>query len=347
MSSKIQEIHAVELFAGAGGLALGLERVGFHLDALVECNKDAAQTLRANRPEWNVIEEDICKVAKQGIRPLLKDKTQTIDLVSGGYPCQSFSYAGRRLGLDDVRGTMFYYFASILKELAPKVFLAENVRGLLSHDGGKTLRTMLDVYEGLGYRTEVHLVNALDYDVPQKRQRLILVGMKKTLHLSYRLPQEHKEKRTLRDALKNVPASDGATYPKSKADVLALVPPGGCWRDLPENIAKAYMGKSYTSGGGRTGMARRLSWDEPSLTLTCSPSQKQTERCHPDETRPLTIREYARIQTFPDDWTFCGSKNAQYRQIGNAVPVKLAEAIGMSIMDIFRNRQQTDALHEK
>lgn len=116
-----------------------------------------------------------------------------------------------------------------------------------------------------------------------------------------------------------------------------MVPPGGYWRDLPEDVAKDYMGKSYYSSGGRTGMARRISWEEPCLTLTCSPAQKQTERCHPEETRPFTIREYARIQSFPDKWEFYGSITKQYQQIGNAVPVELAKAIGLSLVNILNN----------
>ena len=110
-----------------------------------------------------------------------------------------------------------------------------------------------------------------------------------------------------------------------------MVPPGGCWVDLPEEIQKAYMGKAFNSGGGRRGMARRLSMEEQCLTLTTSPAQKQTERCHPMETRPLTVREYARIQTFPDDYEFCGSMSKKYKQIGNAVPVTLAYHLAQSV----------------
>ena len=139
--------------------------------------------------------------------------------------------------------------------------------------------------------------------------------------------------------MKDVPKSIGEKYPEKKKKVLELVPPGGYWRDLPENIAKEYMGKSYYSGGGRTGMARRISWNEPCLTLTCSPAQKQTERCHPDETRPFTVREYARIQSFPDKWEFMGSMGQQYKQIGNAVPVEMAKAIGLSIIDLLNKSE--------
>lgn len=132
-----------------------------------------------------------------------------------------------------------------------------------------------------------------------------------------------------------VPASKGLAYSESKRKILELVPMGGYWKDLPVDIQKNYMGKSYYSDGGKTGMAKRLSLDEPALTLTCAPAQKETERCHPTETRPLTIREYARIQTFPDDWKFIGNISAQYKQIGNVVPVNLAYALGRSIVRLL------------
>ena len=330
---------SVELFAGAGGLALGLEKAGFDELALVEIDKYAAGTLKLNRPQWNVLEKDIIEIAKQGIYNYLPSETE-IDFVSGGYPCQAFSYAGHKLGLDDVRGTMFYYFAQIIDELQPKVFLAENVKGLQSHDNGNTLQTMIDIFESLGYLVTPEIVKAVNYNVAQKRERLIIVGIRNDIDIKYRLPEPFGTKPVLRDALKNVPKSKGEKYPEKKKKVLELVPPGGYWRDLPEDIAKEYMGKSYYSGGGRTGMARRISWDEPSLTLTCSPAQKQTERCHPDETRPFTVREYARIQSFPDDWEFMGSMSQQYKQIGNAVPVELATAIGLSIIDVLNKAEE-------
>lgn len=128
--------------------------------------------------------------------------------------------------------------------------------------------------------------------------------------------------------------------------MLDMVPPGGCWIDLPDEVARDYMGKSYYSGGGKRGMARRISWDEPCLTLTCSPAQKQTERCHPDETRPFTTREYARIQSFPDEWEFTGSVSQVYKQIGNAVPVKLGKAIGLSIVDYLNKIEKYMSLRK-
>ena len=168
-----RQYTAVELFPGAGGLALGLEEAGFKDVGLVEWDKYAASTLRANRPEWNVIQGDVVEIAEKGIRNYI-DKYVEVDLLSGGYPCQAFSYAGKKLGLEDVRGTMFYYYAKILEELMPRVFLAENVRGLVSHDEGKTLKTMIDVFTEIGYNVEYKVLKATDYGVAQKRERVIL-----------------------------------------------------------------------------------------------------------------------------------------------------------------------------
>ena len=224
--------------------------------------------------------------------------------------------------------------------------IGENVRGLLSHDNGKTLEGMISILDEIGYNvvSPVQVLKAINYNVPQKRERLILVAVRKDINIEYEYPKPFSEVYNLKDALKkgklfesNVPKSKGAKYPQHKIDVLDLVPPKGYWRDLPLDVQKKYMQKSFFLGGGKTGMARRIGWDEPCLTLTCSPAQKQTERCHPDETRPFTVREYARIQTFPDDWTFEGSVSQQYKQIGNAVPVNLAKEIGYSIVKFLNN----------
>lgn len=323
----------IELFAGAGGLALGLEKAGFEEIGLVEIDKTACDTLRLNRPNWNVIQEDIVTFSQKNILKEFNLKKGELDLLSGGYPCQSFSYAGKKLGFEDVRGTMFSYYAEFLKQLQPKMFLAENVKGLVSHDGGKTLQTMINVFEELGYKVDWKVLNAWDYGVAEKRQRIVIIGTRKdlvhTVNFSY--PKEHEYKPVLRDVLKNVPESIGAKYPESKKKIFELVPPGGYWRDLPDDVAKEYMKSCYYMGGGRTGIARRISWDEPSLTLTCSPMMKQTDRCHPDESRPFTTREYARIQSFPDEWQFAGKMNDIYKQIGNAVPVELAKSVGIEI----------------
>ncbi|WP_336717389.1 DNA (cytosine-5-)-methyltransferase [Chryseobacterium mucoviscidosis] len=332
------EYKVLELFAGAGGLAIGLEKAGLKCEALNEIDKFACQTLRKNRPLWTVLEGDIKNFS-------FTQYSGKIDVVTGGFPCQAFSYAGKRLGLEDARGTLFYEFARAVQEVNPPICIGENVKGLLSHDGGNTLRGMISILDEIGYNVvPVEVLRAIDFKVPQKRERLILVGIRKDININFSYPQAYSKIYNLKDALKkgelfdcDVPVSHGATYPKSKKDVLDLVPPKGYWRDLPLEIQKEYMGGSFYLGGGKTGMARRIGWDEPSLTLTCSPAQKQTERCHPDETRPFTVREYARIQTFPDDWDFAGSMAQQYKQIGNAVPVNLAKEVGYSIIKFLNS----------
>lgn len=317
-------VTCIELFAGAGGLALGLEKAGIETVQFVEIDSSCCETLRKNRPNWNVVCDDIHNIDFTSYHG-------KVDIVTGGFPCQAFSYAGKKLGMEDVRGTLFYEFARCVKEVSPKIFMAENVRGLVSHDNGRTLQTILSVFEELGYTVQYQILNAAYFDVPQKRERIVIVGIKNGVDITFDYPIPNKTMMTLREGLKDCPVSEGQAYSAKKKAVLELVPPGGCWIDLPEDIQRDFMGKSYFSGGGKRGMARRISWDEPCLTLTCSPSQKQTERCHPEETRPFTVREYARIQSFPDTWEFCGGIGDKYKQIGNAVPVNLGYAIGTEL----------------
>lgn len=339
---QLRQYTSVELFAGGGGLALGMSLAGFKHVLLNEFDTSACKTLRTNRPDWSVIEGDVRHI---DFTPL-RDK---VDFLSGGFPCQAFSYAGKQGGFNDTRGTLFFELARAVTEIRPKVFMGENVKGLTSHEDGKTFETICNVIKELGYTlVEPRVLKAIMYQVPQKRERIILIAIRNDIadRVQFHWPSPYERVLTLRDALyqsvifdTDVPKSEGVKYPEKKQRVLELVPQGGDWRDLPENVAREYMGGSWELGGGKTGMARRLSLDEPSLTLTCAPAQKQTERCHPFETRPLTVREYARIQTFPDYWQFQGTMSAKYKQIGNAVPVNLAWAIGRSLIRLFNDIQ--------
>lgn len=331
----------IELFAGAGGLALGVEKAGFDTLGLVEFNKDACESLRKNRPNWNVICDDIANISCLDLEELFGIKRGELDLLSGGAPCQAFSYAGKRLGLEDSRGTLFYHYALFLEKLQPKMFLFENVRGLLTHDGGKTYKTILDIFENTGYVIQKEVMNAWNYGVAQKRERLITVGIRKDLQdkINFEFPTPHEYKPVLRDVLEDVPPSLGVPYGENKRKIFELVPPGGYWRDIEPEIAKAYMKSCWDMGGGRTGILRRMSMDEPSLTVLTSPSQKQTERCHPLEARPFTVRENARCQSFPDEWEFCGSVMSQYKQVGNAVPVNLAYEVAKKIYEALEGEK--------
>lgn len=339
-----RDFYSIELFAGGGGLALGMAKAGFKHVLLNEFDHSACETLRFNRPDWNVVEGDVCNVDFTRWHGL-------VDFISGGFPCQAFSYAGKGGGFNDTRGTLFFQLARAIQEVKPKVFLGENVRGLEAHDNGRTLEVIKNTIAELGYTlVEPRVLKAIRYMVPQKRERLILIGIRNDYadKVKFEWPSPYNRLMTLRDAFYagelfpvDVPPAPYQKYPEKKQRVLEMVPEGGDWRDLPEEIQKEYMGASFYLGGGKTGMARRLSLDEPSLTLTCAPAQKQTERCHPLETRPLSVREYARIQTFPDDWQFAGNLAAQYKQIGNAVPVNLAWALGRSLIRLLN---QIDAI---
>ena len=339
----LRQYTSIELFAGGGGLALGMEKAGFHHVMLNEFDHAACQTLKTNRPGWNVIEGDVHDIDFTPYRG-------KVDFLSGGFPCQAFSYAGEKRGFEDARGTLFFELARAVKEIQPKVFMGENVRGLFTHENGQTLQVIKDVIADLGYTLiEPRVLKAIMYQVPQKRERLILIAIRNDIadKVTFHWPAPYHKILTLRDAFYkgilyniDVPYSIGQKYPQRKKEIMDMVPMGGNWNSLPLEIQKEYLKGSFGLGGGKTGIARRLSLDEPSLTLTCAPAMKQTERCHPLETRPLNVREYARIQTFPDDWQFCGKMDAQYKQIGNAVPVNLAAAIGRAIIRLLNDIEQ-------
>ncbi len=317
----------IDLFAGAGGTALGFSNAGINHVLLNEFDKNAAQALKDNSDahglNWVIDDRDVHDV---------EFSPYQAEIMQAGFPCQAFSYAGKSKGFEDTRGTLFFEFARAIHVVQPKIAIGENVRGLERHDGGRTLKTMLAALDDLGYRVNYKILRAQYLDVPQKRERLIIFAVRKDLDCPILFPKERDYFISLKQALEGCPDSEGQEYPEKKRKVMERVPEGGCWRDLPDDVAREYMGGSYHLSGGRTGMARRLSWDQPSLTLTCAPAQKQTERCHPSETRHLKVREYARIQTFPDDWSFSGSLANQYKQIGNAVPVNLGYHVGRCVL---------------
>lgn len=334
----MKELTSIELFAGAGGLALGLEQAGFRHLGLIEKDKDAAATLKLNRPDWNVLCEDVADITKRDLEAEFGIKCGDLDLLSGGAPCQSFSTVGKKLGLEDTRGTLFFYYAVFLTKLQPKVFLFENVKGLRTHDKGRTYDTILNVFENAGYSVVHSVLNAWDYDAPQRRERLFTIGVRKDFAdvSLFSFPSPHKRRLVIGDVQLDVcPSKDECIfYSENKKKIMELVPPGGCWQDIPVEIAKKYMGASWylePVGKGKTGILRRFNLNEPCFTVMTTATGSYTERCHPIEVRPFSYRENARFQTFPDEWKFTGSLASKYRQVGNAVPVSLAKALGKQI----------------
>jgi DNA (cytosine-5)-methyltransferase 1 len=299
-------------------------------------------------------------------RPLLPGE---VDLLTGGPPCQPFSTAGKRGSVMDPRGSLFMDFIRIVQEIQPRFFLMENVKGLLSapirhrpHNQrgagfppleadeleGAALQVVLAEMKAIGYKVSPPLlIEAADYGVPQNRSRVIFIGSRDSEIVSLPKPSHHKNGlqglqkwRTLKDAIGDLsdPQPEYIPYSKKRLKYLALLQAGQNWRHLPETLKAEAMGGAYKSGGGKVGFYRRLSWAKPSPTVTTSPHQKATDMCHPVELRPLSVREYARIQTFPDNWLFYGSVTSKYKQIGNSVPVQLAHAIGKHLYQSMQGK---------
>lgn len=210
---------SIDLFAGGGGTALGLSNAGFKHLLVNEFDKHAAATLRTNRPEWNVVEGDVHEVD-------FREFEGKVDLVEGGFPCQAFSYAGNKLGFEDTRGTLFHEFARAVKEVRPKIAMGENVRGLLTHDGGKTLKVMIRTLQDEGYKVAYRLMKAQYFDVPQKRERLIILAVREDFDTPILFPEERDYTISLRDALEGCPKSMGAEYAPWKREIMEQVPRG-------------------------------------------------------------------------------------------------------------------------
>jgi DNA (cytosine-5)-methyltransferase 1 len=325
MSSTVdkQAFSIGEFCAGGGGGAIGFGKY-FQHRWLNDFDKTCCETLSINFPDSEIIHENINKL------DFMEEKYQNLPFVFIGSPCQSFSYAGKQKGLDDEKGRVLIKFLEFLEIAKPITFLIENVKGLMTHNNGETLNSLIDDMKNLNYCIKYELLDASHYNVPQKRERMFLFGS--LLDDEFDYPEPTDEPLILRGSLDNIEDNViNVSYPKKKIDLYKKIPAGGCWKNLPIKLQKEYLGESYKSGGGKTGILARLSWDKPSYTILTTPTQKQTERCHPDEIRPLTVKESARIQTFPDDYKFAGSHNQAYKQIGNAVPVKLAEAMAKQV----------------
>lgn len=358
----------VSLFTGAMGLDLGLEKAGFRTAVAVECNREAIATIRTNRPEVPLIDRAIGEVKTEQILEAGGLDVGTVSLLAAGPSCQSFSTAGTRGSLKVKSGLLLYEFIRVVKEAQPDFFILENVRGLLSAaikhrplrgrgpgcpplDGdeelGSAFRSVAERLRNLGYSVVFDVLNAADFGVSQTRHRLVILGSRDGIPLAMPAPSHNRDGmgrlprwRTLRDALKGLSENEPEfmQFVPSRRRYFKYVPPGGNWRDLPDNLKAKALGGAYQSWGGRSGFLRRLSWDHPSPTLNTNPDSKATALCHPDELRPLTVKEYARIQGFPDDWQICGGIRSKYRQLGNAVPLRLAEAIGESIIAVREKR---------
>ena len=341
------KLRTLGLFSGCGGLDMGFERSGgFEILAANEFWKPAADTYRLNHPKTRLIDGDITKEeTKQAI--LARFAKEPCEAITGGFPCQSFSHAGKR-DVHDPRATLYEDYLDLVGRLRPVVVAMENVPGVLTMlrpDGISVAEWIAKSFRRLGYAVGFRRLVAADFGVAQTRTRVFILAWRQG-NLPRIIPT-HDELgcglprwRTFRDAVEGLPddPKDFSGFPESRLKYLTLLDAGQDWRDLPVSMQAKAMGKLIEWGGGSTGCFRRLSWDRPSPTLTCSPIQKMTCLCHPDEDRPLSVQEYRRIQGFPDDYRMSGSISDQYAQLGNAVPVAMAKAVAMAVMKALPNQ---------
>jgi DNA (cytosine-5)-methyltransferase 1 len=355
----------VSLFSGAMGLDLGMEAAGFELRAAVENNQAARDTIRLNRPSLPVLDDVTQITAKQLLR-LARLGKRELTVLSGGPCCQSFSTAGKRHSLKDPRGNLFQDFCRIVKTARPRFFVMENVPGILSaavkhrplnrrgpgfppleRDElfGSALNRLIKEFESLGYYIIFGLMNAADYGVPQKRHRVVFIGSRDGEPIFIPKPT-HRDPGSenhaglaswvnLRSALKAVEPRNWYEFSDDRKKYLRRLKAGQNWRNLPPMLQREALGAAYVSWGGRSGFCRRLSWDEPTPTLTTVPDGRATTLCHPTELRPLSVEEYAAIQQFPRTWKFAGSIRQQYVMIGNAVPLGLGKSIGLMLKQVM------------
>jgi len=365
-SKSAKQPIALSFFSGAMGLDLGIERAGFHTILACEVDKASRKTIAKNRPDIALI-GDIRDHSAESIRTHAGIEPDTeIDLIVGGPPCQAFSTAGKRKGFEDQRGNVFLTYLDRIIELQPKFAVIENVRGILSaalkhrpHDQrgkdhlpltelemkGGALRHILHILRSAGYGVSFNLYNAANFGTPQKRERVVIVAARSGERLPYLQPTHAETKefglpkwRSFKSAVRGLPANmQHLNFPEKRLKFYRMLGPGQYWKHLPLERQREALGKSFHSGGGKTGFFRRLAWNKPAPTLVTHPAMPATDLAHPEEDRPLSIQEYKRIQQFPDNWSIEGSLIDQYKQVGNAVPVGLGEAIGKLIMAQLKN----------
>lgn len=360
----------LSFFSGALGLDLGLEASGFEPLLACEVNKHCIATIKKNKPDLPVIGDIRDYTATEILDIAGINKTDTVDLIVGGPPCQAFSTAGSRKSFEDERGNVFLKYLEIATDIAPNFIVIENVRGLLSaplkhrphaqrgndfpnlesdEQAGGALAYIIKYLESKGYGVSFNLYNSANYGSPQIRERVIIIASKDGEKLPYLIPT-HSENgeyglqpwRTTRDAIHDLTPEKNTEYlefPEKRHKYFEQLGPGQYWKHLPLELQKEAMGNSFNSGGGKTGFYRRVAWDKPAPTLVTSPIMPATSLAHPEKLRPLSVAEYARIQEFPDDWDFQGKTLEKYRQIGNAVPGSVGKAIG-NLLQMYQKSEQ-------
>lgn len=350
-SDELPDIVALSFFSGAMGLDIGMSRGGIHALLACEINKYCRMTIARNEPDMALI-GDIRKYEPDEILRMAGiPESRKVDVIFGGPPCQAFSTAGARRALNDERGNVLLRYIDVVASILPTYVIIENVRGLLSapypYGGaeepikGGALCVILDRLKEAGYTTSFELYNAANFGAPQIRERVVMIGKLGAEKVPYLSPTHSEDGRfglpkwrTLCEALNNPPIEKHhfIEFPESRLRFYRMLKEGQYWKDLPPDMQVEAMGSKLQLGGGKTGFFRRLKFSRPSPTLVTNPAMPATDLCHPTENRPLSVEEYSRIQEFPESWEICGPILEQYKQIGNAVPIRLGEAIARTII---------------
>ena len=337
--SRIKKPRLVSLFSGCGGMDKGFELAGYKRVWANDFDKDAQAVFKLNLGEID------CR----DIREVPVEDIPECDVLTAGFPCQPFSNAGNRKGVYDSRGNLYLECLRIIENKHPKVVVFENVKGLLSskHQNGKKLIEVIkEDLEQLGYIVKYDLVNASDYGVPQNRERMFLVAVDSKEEKAFVFPEKIKDKENLTlqhilDIPSEVPNQVDWPLSPQAAGMIEQIPQGGSWKSIPyENLSPRFQRiRDNMVRYHSPNFYRRFGMDEINGTITASAQPENCGIVHPIYNRRYTIREIARIQTFPDDFLFIdeGTKNitAMYKVIGNAVPVRLAQVLGEAIKNQF------------
>lgn len=361
-SKEVPPIVALSFFSGAMGLDLGMEEGGISALLACEFNKACRETIYTNKPTIGLI-GDINKYDAKTILSMAGiPEERKVDVIFGGPPCQAFSTAGQRRAFNDERGNVFLRYLDLVGEISPTYVVIENVRGLISAPypygnsenaiKGGAFQIILDKLHSMGYSVSFNLYNAANFGAAQIRERMVIIGKKGAKKVPYLKPTnsengdfELPKWKTMGDAVLPIENLEQhyVEFPEKRLKYFRLLKAGQYWKDLPIELQKEAMGKSFYLGGGKTGFYRRTTFSKPSPTLVTSPTMPATDLCHPTEDRPLSVEEYKAIQGFPLDWKICGKIEDQYKQIGNAVPIKLGIAIAQTIIsDMNGSRCKND-----
>jgi len=324
---KGRKYTVTSLFAGCGGMDLGFHQAGFEILWANDYEHWACETFKRNFGP-HIVEADIAKVDFK--------KVPRADLILGGFPCQDFSMLWKRGGLNTERGNLYRYFVELVKQKRPRVFVAENVRGILTANGGQAIKQIQEDFSKVGYNVTVNPVNFGDYGAPQLRQRVLIIGVKKSLGKKFELPKPTHGPGTYRTSKEALAGAEKVIYNNEHQkiadktrEMLKLIPPGGNFTNIPRH-------SKYYVKGMISHVYRRLDPNKPSTTIIAG-GGGGTWGYHYDEPRPLTNRERARLFGYPDDFVFEGSISQVRKQIGNSVPPIAIKVIAEAIKKFLDN----------